>query len=757
MAGRLGVHAVGAASGISRTVPKQAVGKKREKMSKHEVSMEMNGTTFSIETGRMAKQANGSCIVRMGDTMTLMTVTADKKVSDRDFMPLFVEYRNKTYAAGKIPGGFFKREARPSERETLSCRLIDRPLRPLFPKGYMHETQIVAFIISADTDFHADVLSITGASMALNLSDVPFTEVLSGVRVADMDGEFIINPSMEQLEESTMDLIVAGTDDIIGMIEGECLEVPEERLLDAIEFAHGWIRKLNALQRDLLAKAGAKEKWEMVIPEENTEMIAKVENFIAGDLKEAIVVKGKFERSNALKALKVKVAAEFTTEDGTPDPEAKSAFGKIEKKLMREMILSEGKRTDGRDLTTVRPITIENGVLPRAHGSCLFTRGETQSLGTVTLGSKQAEQRVEPLNGEQYWSKYYLHYNFPPFSVGEVGRYSGTGRREIGHGKLAERAIRPVLPDLEDFPYTIRLVSDILESNGSSSMATVCSCCLALMDAGAPLEKKVAGVAMGLVKEDDRVAVLTDILGVEDHLGDMDFKVTGTRDGITAFQLDTKIAGLSRDIMVKALTEAKDARMHILDVMDESMPASRTEMSPFAPKIETVQIPVKKIGTLIGPGGKVIKRIQEETGANIEVDDEGMVFISSTDQAGGQAAMDFVVGLMAEPELDKVYEGVVKTIVDFGAFVEYLPGKDGLLHISELEHFRVGNVEDVLQLGDTIQVKLVEIDSRTGKVRLSRKALLPRPEGMEDAPRDDHRGGGGGGGRGGRGGPRGRR
>ena len=727
-------------------------------MSKHEVSMEMNGTTFSIETGRMAKQANGSCIVRMGDTMTLMTVTADKRPSDRDFLPLFVEYRNKTYAAGKIPGGFFKREARPTERETLTCRLIDRPLRPLFPKGYRHETQVVAFIISADTEFHADTLSITGASMALALSDVPFTEIVSGVRVADIDGEFVANPSFEQLEESTMDLIVAGTDDIVGMIEGECLEVPEERLLDAIEFAQGWIRKLNALQRELLTAAGGKEKWNFVEPEENTDIIAKVEEFISADLKEAIVVKGKFERSNALSAVKEKVAAEFTTEDGDPDPEAKAAFGKVEKKLMREMILSEGTRTDGRDLTTVRPITIECGVLPRAHGSCLFTRGETQSLGTVTLGSKQAEQRVEPLNGEQYWSKYYLHYNFPPFSVGEVGRYSGTGRREIGHGKLAERAIRPTLPDIEDFPYTIRLVSDILESNGSSSMATVCSCCLAMMDAGAPIENKVAGVAMGLVKEGDRTAVLTDILGVEDHLGDMDFKVTGTRDGITAFQLDTKIAGLSRDIMVKALTEAKDARMHILDVMDEAMPTAREHMSQYAPKIETVQIPVKKIGTLIGPGGKVIKRIQEETGATIEVDDEGMVFISSTDQSSGAAAMEFVVGLMAEPEIDKVYDGVVKTVVDFGAFVEYLPGKDGLLHISELEHFRVGNVEDVLQVGDKVQVKLVEIDSRTGKVRLSRKALLPRPEGMEDTPRDDRRGGGGGGGsRGGRGGPRGRR
>lgn len=723
---------------------------KQVEMNKQVASMEMNGTTFSLETGRMAKQANGSVIVRMGDTMSLMTVTADKNPSDRDFLPLFVEYRNKTYAAGKIPGGFFKREARPSERETLTCRLIDRPLRPMFPDGYCHETQVVAFIISADTDYHADTLSITGASMALNLSDVPFTEIVSGVRVAEVDGEFIPNPTFDQLEESSMDLIVAGTDDIVCMIEGECLEVPEDRLLDAIEFAHSWIRKLNALQKELLEKAGHKPKWDLPVVPDNSDMEAKVKDLVGAELRDAIVVKGKFERSEALGALKTRVKEAFTNEDGETDPKAKEAYGAVEKKMMREMILNEGVRTDGRDLTTVRPITVENGVLPRAHGSCLFTRGETQSLGTVTLGSKQAEQRIEPLNGEQYWSKYYLHYNFPPFSVGEVGRYSGTGRREIGHGKLAERAIQPILPDIEDFPYTIRLVSDILESNGSSSMATVCSCCMALMDAGAPIKAPVAGVAMGLIKEDDRIAVLTDILGVEDHLGDMDFKVTGTRKGITAFQLDTKIAGISRDIMTQALTDAKAARDHILDVMEEALPAPRETMSEFAPKIDTIQIPVKKIGALIGPGGKVIKQIQEDTGATIEVDDEGMVFVSSVDQASGEAALKFIEGLMAEPEVGKVYKGKVKTIVDFGAFVEYLPGKDGLLHISELEHFRVGNVEDVLQLGDEIEVKLVEVDSRSGKVRLSRKALLPVPEGMENLPRDENRGSRDGGGRGGR-------
>ncbi|MFH2054192.1 MAG: polyribonucleotide nucleotidyltransferase [bacterium] len=729
-------------------------------MQKHEVSMEMNGTTFSLETGRMAKQANGSVVVRMGDTMSLMTVTADKNPSDRDFLPLFVEYRNKTYAAGKIPGGFFKREARPTERETLSARLIDRPLRPLFPDGYSHETQIVAFIISADTDFHADTLSITGASMALNLSDVPFTEVVSGVRVARVENEFVPNPSVSQLEESDLDLIVAGTDDIVCMIEGECEEVSEDDLLDAIEFAHGWIKKLNDLQRQLLAKAGAKEKWVMAEVAQNPGMLAKVEELVGAELKQAIVVKGKMERAEALAAVKAKVVEAFTDAEGVLDPEAMEALGKLEKKTMREMILADGVRTDGRDLTTVRPITIECGVLPRAHGSCLFTRGETQALGTATLGSKQAEQRVEPLNSEQYWSKYYLHYNFPPFSVGEVGRYSGTGRREIGHGKLAERAIQPILPSLEDFPYTIRLVSDVLESNGSSSMATVCACCLALMDAGAPIKAPVAGVAMGLIKEEDRVAVLTDILGVEDHLGDMDFKVTGTRKGITAFQLDTKIAGISREIMTKALTDARNARVHILDVMDEAMPAPRDHMSPYAPKIETIQIPVNKIGALIGPGGKVIKQIQEDTGATIEVDDDGTVFVSSIDQESGKAALDYIRGLMAEPEIGKVYTGTVKTIVDFGAFVEYLPGKDGLLHISELEHFRVGNVEDVLQIGDTIEVKLVEVDSRTGKVRLSRKALLPKPEGMENVVQDDRpreRSGGDRGDRGGRGDRRGGR
>jgi polyribonucleotide nucleotidyltransferase len=730
-------------------------------MTKHVVSMEINGATFSLETGRMAKQANGSCVVRMGDTMALLTVTADKRPSDRDFLPLFVEYRNKTYAAGKIPGGFFKREARPTERETLSARLIDRPLRPLFPDGFRHETQVVAFIISADTDFHADVLSITGASAALALSDVPFEGFVSGVRVGRVGGAFICNPTFAQLDESDLDLIVAGTDDIVCMIEGDCVEVAEDVLLDAIEFGHGWVRKLNELQRQLIAAAGAKPKWEYVPPQVDTAKLDRVRELAGPELAAAIAITGKLERQEAVAAVKEKVAAAFADEEGHVDAEAMKLFGKLEKESMRAMILDRGVRADGRDLTTVRPITIEVGVLPRAHGSSLFTRGETQALGTCTVGSKQAEQRVEPLNTEQYWSKYYLHYNFPPFSVGEVGRYTGTGRREIGHGKLAERAIQSILPEPQDFPYTIRLVSDILESNGSSSMASVCACCLALMDAGAPIRRPVAGVAMGLVKEGERVAVLTDILGLEDALGDMDFKVTGTREGITAFQLDTKIGGISRDVMSKALADARRARLHILDEMEACLPAPREQMSPYAPKIETIQIPVKSIGMLIGPGGKMIKKIQEETGANIEVDDTGMVFIASVDQAGGKAAMAWIEGMMAEPEVGKVYKGRVVSIVDFGAFIEYLPGKEGLLHISELEHFRVGDVSDVLQEGEQVEVKLVEVDSRTGKVRLSRKALLPRPEGMEEQAAGERfgggRGGDRGGDRGGRGGDRGGR
>jgi len=709
--------------------------------------MEMNGVEYILETGKMAKQANGSVLVGMGDTRALVTVTADPKPTDRDFLPLFVEYRNKTYAAGKIPGGFFKREARPSERETLSARLIDRPLRPQFPDGYRHSTDVVSFVISADTDFHADVLSITAASCALNLSDIPFSTVLSGVRVAQVDGEFIPNPTFTQLDESTLDLVVAGTDDIVCMIEGgNCQEISEETLLDAIDFAHGWIRKLNALQRELMAKAGVKEKWPFESPQPDPELEAAVAEKFGAGVDRALRITEKMQRQDALKAIKEQVKETFLDEEGQPRPQAVDAFGKLVKKTMRRMILSEGIRCDGRDLKTVRPIDIELGLLPRAHGSALFTRGETQALGTVTLGTKMDEQKIDALEGE-WWSPYYLHYNFPPFSVGETGRYSGTGRREIGHGKLAERAIQPVLPPQEDFPYTIRIVSDILESNGSSSMATVCAGSLALMQAGVPIRKAVAGVAMGLIKEGDQLAILTDILGDEDHMGDMDFKVTGTRDGITGFQMDTKIDGISRQVMAQALEDARRARLHILDIMHEAIPEPRKELCAYAPKITTVQIPPSKIGELIGPGGKVIKKLQEETGTNIEINDDGLVFVSAPDQESGNACVERIRLMMAEPEIGAVYKGTVKSVVEFGAFVEYLPGKEGLLHISEIEHFRIGNVEDVLSVGDEVDVKLIEVDSRTGKVRLSRKALLPKPEGVEvsDSGRGSNRGGGRGG------------
>jgi len=706
----------------------QAASWKEEKMElkAHRVSLEMNGTEYILETGKMARQAGGSVVVGMGDTRALVTCVADKKRSDRDFLPLFVEYRNKTYAAGKIPGGFFKREARPSERETLTCRLIDRPMRPMFPDGYRHATDIVSFIISADENFHADVLSITGASCALNLSDIPFPEIVSGVRVADVEGEFIVNPSFDQLEESVLDLVVAGTDEIVCMIEGECKEIPEDRLLDAIEFAHGWIRKLNDLQRELISKAGAKEKFEVVLLDVDESVAPKVAELASAEVAEIVKIAGKHERQDRMSALKDKVVEAFADDEGNIG-EAKSQLKALEKKAMREMVLTDGVRIDGRDMTTVRPINIDLGLLPRAHGSALFTRGETQSLGTVTLGTKMDEQKIDALEGE-WWNNYYLHYNFPPFSVGETGRYSGTGRREIGHGKLAERAIRPILPAHEDFPYTLRLVSDVLESNGSSSMATVCSGCLALKQAGVPVKKSVAGVAMGLIKEGDRLAVLTDILGVEDHLGDMDFKVTGTEQGITAFQLDTKISGLSREIMRQALEEARNARLHILGKMKGALPQARTELSQYAPKISTIQIPTTKIGELIGPGGKNIKRIQEETGANVEVNDDGIVFVSSPDQAAGQACIDLIAGMMASPEVGKTYKGKVKRITDFGAFVEILPNKEGLLHISEVDHKRIARVDDVIKEGEMVEVVVLEVDQAKGRIRLSRKALLQKAE-----------------------------
>ncbi len=689
------------------------------------VSMELNGAMFSIETNRFAKQSDGSVIVRHGDTMALITAVAAKRDSDRDFLPLFVEYRERTYAAGKIPGGFFKRESRPSDREILSCRLIDRPLRPLFPKEFKSEIQIASHTISADGEHSADTISITGASAALGLSDIPFPEIVSAVRVGRIEGEFICTPTFDQAEDSEIDLIVAGTDEMIVMIEGSCDEISEDELLDAIEYAHEWIRKINAMQRKLIEKAGVPTKRELKPLEVNEELLAKVQEIGGAKMDAATRITGKMERQDAVTAVKDEVKAALVPEED-PDgigAEVSKLVSKLEKTAMREMVLSEGLRADGRKLTEVRPIEIEAGVLPRAHGSTLFTRGETQSLCAVTLGTQKDEQKIDALEGES-WKSFMLHYNFPPFSVGEVGFFRGAGRREIGHGMLAERALETMVPASEDFPYTIRLVSDILESNGSSSMASVCAGSLAMMDAGVPVLAPVAGVAMGLIKEGDRVAILTDILGLEDHLGDMDFKVTGTKDGITAFQLDTKIAGLSREIMSQALKDAHEARLHILGEMHKCLAEPRKELSQYAPKMSTIQIPVSKIGALIGPGGKIIKKLQEDTGANIEVNDEGLVFVSAMDQESGQAAVDLIAGMMAEPEVGKRYKGLVKRITDFGAFVEILPNKEGLLHISELDHKRVRAVSDVIQEGEEIEVEVLEVDERAGRIRLSRKALL---------------------------------
>jgi polyribonucleotide nucleotidyltransferase len=733
----------------------------------------LNGRTLSLETGRMAKQADASVVVRMGDTMVLVTVVAAQQESDRDFFPLFVEYREKFYAAGRIPGGFFKREGRPGDRETLSARLIDRPLRPLFAKGFQCETQVVAQPVSYDGENAPDVLGIVGASAALGMSDIPFTEVVSGVRVGRVEGAFVPNPTVEQLGQSDLDVVVAGTDDAVMMVEGGGREVNEQDMLAAVKFGHGVIRDLNSLQRELVAKVGAKPKRAVPEPAENGEIDEAVAGAYTKRVREALSIVKKRERQDALAAIETE--AMQALEERFPEQEKYIAgvLGDIEKREMRAMVLEQGRRVDGRGHTDIRQVTCETGVLPRAHGSALFTRGETQALASITLGTTDDEQMMDTIEGES-WKRYMLHYNFPNFSVGEVGPFRGPGRREIGHGILAERAIRPMIPEKDQFPYTIRIVSEILESNGSSSMASVCGGSLALMDAGVPVPKAVAGIAMGLVIEGDGVAILSDILGAEDHLGDMDFKVTGTVDGITAFQLDTKIAGISDEIMTRALEQAHQGRLHILQIMNEAIDHARPDISPYAPKITTIMVPVDKIREVIGPGGKVVRGIQEESGATIEIQDDGTVNVIAVNAESAEIAIERIKQITAEPEVGAVYEGAVRSITTFGAFVQILPGRDGLLHISEIAHNRIDRVEDVLKIGEVVKVKVLEVNG-DGKVRLSRRALLdppPRREGEEDhgerrdrdrdrGERGEHRGGrrgrggrgGGGGGReGGRGG-----
>jgi len=687
--------------------------------------VEIGGKILSIETGLMAKQSNGSVIVRYGDTMVLVTaVAASEPKEDQDFFPLQVEYREKLFAAGKFPGGFIKREGRPSEKEILTARLIDRPIRPLFPKEYLNETQIVAQVYSFDGENDADVVAAIGASAALAISDIPFLEPVGEVRVCRINGQFVVNPTHQQIPEADLELTVAGTMDSIMMVEGEAKEISETDFLAALKFAHQEIIKVVKLQNELVEECG-KPKIEVAVKEVNEEMVADVNKLAYDKYAEIVSTKlAKEERYDKNKELNNEVLE--TLEEKYPEEEKaiKAVLHDIEKELMRKRILEEGKRLDGRTLTEVRPISVHLGLLPRTHGSSLFTRGETQSLTNVTLGTKRDEQIVDGLQ-EEYSKSFILHYNFPPFSVGEVGRFGGVGRREVGHGNLAERALKFIVPEEEKFPYTVRVNSDILESNGSSSMATVCAGSLAMMDAGVPVKCSISGIAMGLVKEGNEFAILTDILGNEDHLGDMDFKVAGSRKGITAIQMDIKIQGISFEIMEKALAQALDGRMHILDIMDEALPQSRENISPYAPTLLFTVVPVDKIGSIIGPGGKNIQAIQRDFSVEINIEEDGKVNIAGANSELAQKAKDYIKLMVAEPEEGKKYNGKVVKTTDFGAFVEILPGHQGLLHISQIDHSRVKKVTDVLNEGDMVKVQLVKIEN--GKLSLSRKVLLEKP------------------------------
>lgn len=705
------------------------------------VSAEIDGQTYTLETGRFAKFANGNVMISCGDTMVLVNAIASSSEMDVDFLPLMVDYREKMYSSGKIPGGFLKRESRPSTKETLVSRLIDRPLRPLFSKDWRYDTQLIAWVVSAQPEIDPENISATGASAALMVSDIPFGGPVSEVRVAKIDGKLSINPTPEQLEVADIDYTIAGTDESIMMVEGESNEISEEEFLEVLDYAHERIKEFNNLQKEL-QKLVNKEKIEIVEKNIPTEIYETVKEAVLDKVNEYVnTVTTKSERGatrNRLSEEAVEaVEAKFADNEEYADKLAKYAnnsFSKLEKELMREMIIKDGKRLDGRSLTEVRPIETEIGVLPRAHGSSLFTRGETQSLTSVTLGTERDEQMIDGLL-PKYYTNFYLHYNFPPFSVGETGRYTGSGRREIGHGNLAERAIKKLMPSSDEFPYTIRVVSEILESNGSSSMATVCAGSMALMHAAVPLKKPVAGIAMGLIKEGDDVAILTDILGDEDFLGDMDFKVAGSKDGITACQMDIKIAGLSVDIMKKALSQAKDARLHILEEMDKTITTKNEELSVYAPRFTTLQVEKDEIGAVIGSGGETIREISKESEAEINIDDDGVVTISTNNDENAQKALDMIKKILEKPEEGKVYTGIVDSVREgLGAIVEFMPKKKGLVHISEIQWERTEKVEDHLEEGQEIEVKLLEA-TRDGKFKLSMKALLEKPEGFVEKPR----------------------
>ncbi len=691
---------------------------------KHTIQVEVGGRSLSFETGEVARQAGGSVLMRYGDTVVIVTATKEDRVREGiDFVPLSVDYKEMSYAAGRIPGGFFRREVgRPSEKETLTSRFIDRPIRPLFPKKWPFETQVIATVMSVDMDNEPDVVALTGASAALHVSSIPFGGPVAAVRVGRVNGEFVINPSASQLAQSDMNIIVAGTREAVVMVDGGAGFVPEEDIADAIMFAHQAIVPVVNAQ-DELQKLVARTKQAPPEVVSDQALIDRISDLAMAGMREVMSVAEKQSRRDRKKELKTRVREQLAADYAGREKEIEAALDDLEKKVVRAAMVKQRYRIDGRAFDQVRPISIEVAKLPRTHGSALFTRGETQVIAVVTLGSSSDEQKIETLAGETFKS-FMLHYNFPPFSVGEVRPLRGPGRREIGHGALAERAIKPSLPKNGEFPYTIRVVSEVLESNGSSSMATVCGASLALMDAGVPVTDAVAGIAMGLVKEGDEFIILSDILGDEDHLGDMDFKVTGSDRGITAFQMDVKISGVNREILKKALDQARAGRLHILEKMKEAIAEARSELSPYAPRVVTIQINPDKIREVIGPGGKVIRSIVAETGAKIDIDDSGRVVVMSPDAEACDKAIAKIRNITAEPEIGQLYMAKIVRVTDFGAFAEILPNTEGLIHISQLENRRVRKVTDVVNEGDEVLVKVIDID-KDGRIRLSRKAALP--------------------------------
>jgi polyribonucleotide nucleotidyltransferase len=690
------------------------------------IERQFAGRPLIVEVGRMARQAAGSCLIEYGETVLLVAATVQDRPTHLPFFPLTVEYRERSYAGGKIPGGFFKREGRPGEKEILSARLIDRPLRPLFPDGFMHETQIACFPLSADQENDGDVWGIMGASISLNMSVIPFNDLVAAVRIGRIQGNWVLNPTFQQLEYSDLDIVVAGTESALLMVEGGAMEVAEEDILEGLGVAHEGIRELIEIQKLILADIRVPDMdWTPVLPDEDLKV--RVERMANSKVAEALQLSEKQQRSQAMASVQEDILTQLAeAQDDHADqiPEIREILRGIEKRTMRERILATGERADGRTLDEVRPITCEIGVLPRTHGSALFTRGQTQSLAVTTLGTARDEQRIDSVDSKEEITKsFMLHYNFPPFATGEAKPYRGTSRREQGHGALAERAIQPLLPAYDDFPYTIRVVSDILESNGSSSMASVCGASLSLMAAGVPVQAACAGVAMGLIKEGDRVAVLTDILGLEDALGDMDFKVAGTRKGVTSIQMDIKVQGLTHEILKEALERAHKGRLHILDIMDQTISEPRDDLSEYAPRIISIQINPQKIGDIIGPKGKIIRAIQEESGATIDIDDSGLVKIAAVSGEAGMRAREMIEAIVQEPEVGRIYQGPVKNTTTFGAFVEILPGLEGLCHISELQEGRTEKTEDVVKKGDVVRVKLLAIDEK-GRLKLSRKAAM---------------------------------